>query len=161
MKVAIALPLILLLLGGAFLLGHKFGARPPAVATDGANMTQAPPQPPPGVAPRPVRIGGAADRPACDGAGQIAPIPAEGDPFHAVRAAPDPRALEIGRLMPGADVRLCERTPDGVWIGIVYKADDMPGDACGVSAPISTQQAYAGACLAGWVSRQSVQPVAG
>ncbi len=161
MRIAIAVALLVILLGGAFMLGHKLGTPSRVSAGNGGNAMQVPPQSPPAVAPRPVRIGGTADAPACAGAVEVAPFPAEGDNFLSVRAAPDLHALEIDRLTPGAQAYLCEHAQDEAWLGIVYKEGGTLGDACGVSAPVSTQQAYAGACRAGWVSRQYVQPVAG
>ncbi|HWJ69412.1 MAG TPA: hypothetical protein VNS79_05120 [Sphingobium sp.] len=142
MRIAVALWLLTVLLAGAFLLGHKTGTPSRASAGKKAAM-QAPPKAPPAATPRSVRIGGTDDGAACAG------------------AAPDAHALAIDRLTPGAQASLCAQARDVAWLGIVYRDGGTLSDACGVSGPVSTQQAYAGACRAGWVPRQSVQPVAG
>lgn len=158
MRMAIAAFLLVVLLGGAFLLGHRLGTPARPAAGTGGPAMQAPPQSPPMVEPRLTRIGGARD-----GAGVVrgAPIRVQGDAVRSAHAAPDRPVMEVGRIRPDARAYLGETMPDAARRGIVYKAVGTLGDACGVSAPVSTRQTYAGACRAGWVSRQSVQPVAG
>jgi len=158
MRMAIAAFLLVVLLGGAFLLGHRLGTPARPAAGTGGQAMQAPPPSPPMVAPRAVRIGGATD-----GADVVrgAPIPVQGGAVRSAHAAPDLHALEGGRIRPDARAYPGETMPDAARRGIIYKAGRARGDACGVSAPVSTRQTYAGACRAGWVSRQSVQPMAG
>ena len=114
MKIAIALTLLAVLLGGAFLLGHKAGTPSRASADNAAQLLQqTPPQPPPAVAPRPVLVGDAADTPACAGSGQVASVPAEGNALSA-RAGPDHQTLEIKQLKASAQVSLCDSAQDEV-----------------------------------------------
>lgn len=89
--------------------------------------------------------------------GDITGLNRRGDNFLSVRAAPGLRAREIDRLRPRRQqVRLCERTRDGRWYGIVYRHNML----CDVEVP-RRPRVYRGPCRQGWVSARYITVNAG
>lgn len=107
---------------------------------------------------RDVVIGGDDLMVACAATGRIVNLRADGDNFLSVRAGPSAAEQETDRLGPGALVHLCEEA--GMWLGIVYPADEHAQD-CAVSSPAAARNAYVGPCRSGWVDRRFVELVAG
>lgn len=112
---------------------------------------------------RPVMVGGNSELDACPSLGAIIPLRKGRDGFVAVRAAPSVKARMLDRLKPGRELMLCEDSPDGKWIGVVYPepfGGGEPGD-CGVSSAQGPARPYDGVCLSGWVSKAYVTVIAG
>ena len=113
---------------------------------------------------RPVMVGGEPELDACSSIGAIIPLRKGGDGFVAVRAAPSVKARMLDKLKPGRELMLCEESPDGKWVGVVYPepfGGAGPGD-CGVSSPQEgPARPYDGVCLSGWVFKAYVTVIAG
>lgn len=90
----------------------------------------------------------------------------------AVRAAPFQEARPTGQLSDGAVLRICTRSLDQRWLGIVIlsatapepdHAADLPlprvEPDCGLGDPVDRRRAYTGPCQSGWVSSAQVQMV--
>lgn len=78
----------------------------------------------------------------------------------ALRSGPGDRHGGVEQLGSGAQVYMCDTSPDEKWVGIVaIPAGD--GADCGVSSPIAQRQAYDGSCRSGWVPADSVTLIAG
>lgn len=103
---------------------------------------------------RAVRIGiSSQEADACGGSGEVSGLNPRGDNYLSVRAAPNARARELGRLRPGQMIRLCERAGGGAWWGIIYsRTEDQDCGLDGVRRP----RLYAGPCRSGWVSARYV-----
>jgi hypothetical protein len=90
--------------------------------------------------------------------GDVTSLNPRGDNFLSVRAAPRVSAREIDRLGPrAAQVRLCERTRDGRWYGIVYRRNSV----CDVEVWRGRPRPYRGRCRSGWVSARYITINAG
>lgn len=77
-----------------------------------------------------------------------------------VRAAPFDNADQAGEIKAGARFFVCTRSIDQRWMGVVYADSGLLDEVCGVSAPVSSRRAYAGACRSGWVAASAVKLVA-
>jgi hypothetical protein len=111
---------------------------------------------------RPVVIGKAGnDLDACLSTGEVTGLNPAGDNFLAVRAAPAVGARMIGRLGPRHMVHMCDDTPDGQWLGIVYSDDPRGETVCEVGSPVARPQPYRGPCRSGWVAARHILLVAG
>lgn len=106
----------------------------------------------------PVMVGGTEDLDACHSEGIVSGLDPEGDAFLAVRAAANANARMLDKLPEGKKVYICDSSPDGKWLGIVYT---KKGIDCGVSSPIRPAQPYKGRCHSGWVSQKWVKVTAG
>ena len=106
----------------------------------------------------PVMVGGTEDLDACTSLGVVSGLDPEGDAFLAVRAAANSSAKVLDKLPEGKKIHLCDSSPDGKWLGIVYT---KKGIDCGVSSPIRPAQPYKGRCHSGWVSVRWVKVIAG
>ena len=101
----------------------------------------------------PVRVGGEEDFDACGGTAEtIGPV--------AIRRGPGEQFAVVEQLGAKAQVYACDISPDQRWDGVVIVPANEAED-CGVSAPITTRQAYSGPCQSGWVQHDSVVVVAG
>ena len=111
---------------------------------------------------RAVRVGlDGDDLDACLSDGEVTGLNPRGDNFLAVRAAPDASARLRHRLGPRHRVHVCEETPNGAWLGIVYSPPGAAPRDCGVGSPVDSARAYRGPCASGWVSARYVTIVAG
>lgn len=113
---------------------------------------------------RPVMVGGEAELDACPSLGAIIPLRKGGDGFVAVRGAPSVKARMLDKLTPGREVLLCDESPDGKWVGVVYPepfGGAGPED-CGVSQALGgPPRSYDGPCRSGWIFKTFVQVIAG
>lgn len=109
-----------------------------------------------GEASRPVRIGELGPSFAACAAGATTRAAAGA---LAVRAAPFEAARETGRVPPGARFRICSRSLDQKWFGIVYDAGGGDLESCGVSRPVPARRDYDGPCASGWVASAGVKLV--
>jgi len=78
-----------------------------------------------------------------------------------VRAAPFAEADELMRLDAGAQLRVCTRSIDQRWMGVVVAPKEAPDTDCGVAAPVASPRAYTGPCKSGWVSSAFIRLIAG
>ena len=92
----------------------------------------------------PVTIGGDKHEAACSLQGTVTGLK---NGLLTVRAGPGTNYARVDRLANGTLVYTCDRAGKEGWVGIIYGSGD-----CGLSKPIATAQAYAGACRSGWVS---------
>jgi hypothetical protein len=90
-----------------------------------------------------------------------------------LRSAPFREAKILGRLDDGTRLRVCTRSIDQRWLGVVVVPPAPPPSAetgnnsavaadepdCGVSDPVERRQVYDGPCRSGWVSSAAVQLV--
>lgn len=106
----------------------------------------------------PVMVGAVEDLDACTGLGVVSGLDPEGDAFLAVRAAANANAKMLDKLPEGKKVHICDTSPDGKWLGIVYS---RKGIDCGVNSPIRPAQPYKGRCHSGWVSARWIKVIAG
>ncbi|MFM9976504.1 MAG: hypothetical protein ACKVOP_00455 [Sphingomonadaceae bacterium] len=126
------------------------------------------------VAPKPIRIGVAGpELDTCPSSGRVTGTNPRGDHFLNVRAAPDVHAKVLHRLKPTGSVTICDRSPDGKWLGVIYGDIDILGlreedvlDAgdggdCYDNTPLKRPQIYRGPCKSGWVSARFVEIIAG
>lgn len=77
-----------------------------------------------------------------------------------VQAAPFENADSVGEIAAGARFFVCTRSIDQRWMGVVYADSGLLDEACGVSTPVPSRRAYAGACHSGWVAASAVKLVA-
>jgi len=119
---------------------------------------------------RPVTIG--EDGPRLDACGAIGVVrgPGENGTLD-LRAAPFGAAKRVAILAEGDRVRVCTRSIDQRWLGVVVEpaardaaADNTTGPKaldCGVSRPVDGKRAYDGPCQSGWVASAFVRLVGG
>lgn len=106
----------------------------------------------------PVRVGGSPDLDACAGVGVVMPPRGSASGAAAVLTSPVGGGETLDRLSAGRLVHLCEGRGD--WAGIVYHADEGPGE-CGVSSPLVKRRAYGGPCRSGWMRTSRLSLAAG
>ena len=110
---------------------------------------------------RPVMIGGAGpDLDACLSNARVVGLNPKGDNFLAVRASPSASAPMLAKLRGGWELHVCEETPDGRWMGVVYAVSGKL-ESCGVTSAVATRRPYLGKCRSGWVSSKYVHVYAG
>lgn len=93
---------------------------------------------------------------ACGAKGVVNGLDPSGDGFLVVRDGPGTKYAEIGRLINGQEVYLCNEK--GEWLGVVYSKQKQN---CEVSTQRFSTQRYAGPCNSGWVHRNWVRLTAG
>lgn len=107
--------------------------------------------------PRPVMVGGGGSNvDVCPASGEVRGLNPRGDNFLSVRAAPNLRAREVGRLRSGEEVIVCDNTGDKKWWGVISVR--RPGQDCGL-VPASRPRPYAGPCRSGWVSARYLKVI--
>ncbi|WEJ97954.1 MAG: hypothetical protein P0Y59_13380 [Candidatus Sphingomonas phytovorans] len=110
----------------------------------------------------PVRIGeGGPAFLACNSIGRVTNLSPSGETYLPVHAAPFAEADEVMRLDAGAQLRVCTRSIDQRWMGVVIAPPGAPDTDCGVSAPVASPRAYTGPCKSGWVSSAFIRLIAG
>jgi len=110
---------------------------------------------------QPVRIGeGGPAFQACNSLGRVVNLPSD-EAYLPVRAAPFAEADELMRLDAGAQLRVCTRSIDQRWMGVVVAPKEAPDTDCGVAAPVASPRAYTGPCKSGWVSSAFIRLIAG
>lgn len=110
----------------------------------------------------PVLIGGDVDGDACS-IGAVSGLTPGGDGFLAVRSGPGSSYKLVGKLLENQVIAICNSSPDGKWIGVVYSRpvfslSDTPD--CGVGRNLDQVQPYLGHCKSGWVSSRWIIGVA-
>lgn len=105
-------------------------------------------------APRAVRIGeGGPGFAACQSRGVVS-LP-DGEAAASLQVAPFREAATMARVAEGTVVRVCTRTLDQRWLGVVIATTLEAG--CGVGGRIDRPRDYAGPCPSGWVATNEVR----
>jgi hypothetical protein len=128
-----------------------------------ATVAQACRQPPTTVE-RAVVVGGSWKQQECTGIGTNigAVVDLKPGAYLAVRAAPNIKAEEIGRLQSGHGVDMCTRVTNKEWIGIVYSNDpDGDREDCRQTYRSEKPVPYRGPCNYGWVAARYLHNAAG
>lgn len=117
---------------------------------------------------RPVYHGGAGD---CLEAATVRGLNPGGDNYLSVRAAPNRRARELGRLREGHFVWFCRGSVVADWVGVIYpetKNGLLPEFEAEWTCKASThsgndgpRRPYRGPCRSGWVAKRYIMLSAG
>jgi hypothetical protein len=166
---ALVVGIVILVAAVAYLLGERANpqpkhsvavtSEPKTKSTSAAQMVR-----PMGAArlEQPVIIGkGGPNLDACGSNATVVGLNPRGDNFLAVKSAPKLDARRIDKLGPGFEIYVCDESPDGKWLGVVYEPDGQPSVNCGVTSPVETQRPYSGRCQSGWVYSKYVNIYAG